>query len=113
MGSLVFGNLNLGIGPYKFIETKYDLQSKSCHIRRSRTAGVMKKLVQLSIEGRIISRQCDVNSVDTSNHAFEYSYKVLMDQLYPEEPDKRTGDLVCDTVYERMLRCGVLRDVHN
>jgi len=50
----------------------------------------------------LITSQMGITA-DNSREVFDYSYTDMMEDLYPNNPDKRIGDLVCDTVYERLL----------
>jgi hypothetical protein len=96
-----FGDANSHIGPFKNIESRYDLQGKACKTRKSRTKGVIDKLVDLAKEAGKVRNQSEV-TLGTSAAVFDFAYSSLMLLLYPDEPDLRTGDLICDVIYERM-----------
>jgi len=42
--------------------------------------------------------------VGNSAAIFDFAYKDLMRKLYPNQPDKRCGDLVLCAVYERLRK---------
>ena len=58
-------------------------------------------MVDLVTNKGIITKVSDIN-IDTSRSVFDNAYRMLMELLYPDEPEKRKGDLVLDAVYERM-----------
>lgn len=81
------------------------MTSNSCKVRRSRTKMVVDALLNFAVEGDIITNRANPQrNVDRNNSRviFDYSYEKLIQTLYPDDPVKRYGDLVCDAVYERM-----------
>ena len=98
-----FGDVDKGIGPFKFIVANDDLTTKDCKSRRSRTAKVIEALVTIAVNaGRIINqRQVSGNN---STEIFDFAFVELMHRIYPNQPDKRGGDLVLCAVYERMRK---------
>ena len=95
-----FGDPNNGIGPFKFIEPKYDLTTASCKTRQCRTRQVMKALIDLAVAAGTIPNQAAIVSTNT-NEVFVSSFTELMTILYPGNTERRTADFVCDVIYER------------
>jgi hypothetical protein len=81
-----FGNGNSRIGSYKFISPKVDLTTQVCRNNRSRTAKVVKKLLDLALAGGKITRLVNCITVENSLAVFDYSYQKLIDELYEIKP---------------------------
>ena len=91
------------IGPYKFINSNDDLSTKDCKSRRSRAVRVLNSLIKTTVDADMIQNQRQVG-VENSAVIFDFAYRELMRKLYPNQPDKRGGDLVLCAVYERLRK---------
>jgi hypothetical protein len=60
---------------------------------------VLNSLIKTAVDADIIQNQRQVGAV-----IFDFAYRELMRKLYPNEPDKRGGDLVLCAVYERLRK---------
>ena len=98
-----FGEAIRGIGPYKFINSHDDLSAKDCKSRRSRAVRVLNSLIKTAVDADMIQNQRQVG-VENSAVIFDFAYKEMMRKLYPNQPDKRGGDLVLCAVYERLRK---------
>lgn len=98
-----FGDVEKGIGPYKFIAAADDLTSKDCKSRRSRTVKVINALVTIAVNAGKILNQRQV-TITNSTEIFDFSFADLMRNVYPDQPDKRGNDLVLCALYERMRK---------
>jgi len=91
------------IGPYKFINSNDDLSTKDCKSRRSLAVRVLNSLIKTAVDVDMIQNQRQVG-VENSAVIFDFAYRELMRKLYPNQPDKRGGDLVLCAVYERLRK---------
>ena len=64
--------------------------------------------MDLAIKGGKIVSQADINEVN-QNEVFDYAYNLLVSSVYPDNVDKRTGDVVCSVVYQSMKKRKRLR----
>jgi hypothetical protein len=63
-----------------------DLTTQVCRNNRSRTAKVVKKLLDLALAGGKITRLVNCITVENSLAVFDYSYQKLIDELYEIKP---------------------------
>jgi hypothetical protein len=74
------GDFNQKIGPYKYIES-IDLPNISCKKRRSDVNKVINKLLDIAIEGKIISCRRGITMTNCTS-IFDYSFPLLVHELY-------------------------------
>ena len=77
--------------------------AQSCKVRYSRAKKLIGRMVKIAVDGGVIQRQADI-LLDNNSEVFDYAYTELIKIIYPGELDKRSGDLVCDSVYERAAK---------
>ena len=64
---------------------------------------VLNSLIKTAVDADMIQNQRQVG-VENSAVIFDFAYRELMRKLYPNQPDKRGGDLVLCAVYERLRK---------
>jgi hypothetical protein len=96
-----FGNQSIAVSAYMFIVPAVDL-SKSCGVNHSRCRQVMRKLVEISIKGKIIK---SISEIKTSNaqQVFDYAYPKLLEEVYTDIPT-RQGSININTIANRLYK---------
>ena len=102
------GDPNKKVCPYRHIDSRYDLTTRKCQTRRTKTLKVINLIIEIAIDKDLISCMTDINC-DNSTEIFDSSYSYLITQLYVgyEAHVVRASDLnICtlaNRVYTKML----------
>ena len=78
----------------EFINSNDDLSTKDCKSRRSRAVRVLNSLIKTAVDADMIHNQRQVGVENSAVIFYDFAYRELMRKLYPNQPDKRGGDLV-------------------
>jgi len=98
-----FGDLSRKIGPYKHITPANDLPNSGCRSNACRTKLVIKKMVEIAVDGHLVVRQDDINN-NNNQAVYDYSMARLLTLLYSTKPPGRPEDININTLGERLKK---------
>ena len=87
--------------PYKQIIPKFDLKFLIDKSNRSRAKKVIKKMLDIAVNGGIISTVAQVNESNLQR-IYDYAYPILIELLYPGSEVTRAHDINVNTLANRL-----------
>jgi hypothetical protein len=95
------GDRSRGICAFKQIIPKFDLKFLIDKCNRSRTKKVIKKMLDIAVNGGIISTVAQVNESNLQR-IYDYAYPILIELLYPGSEVTRAHDINVNTLANRL-----------
>lgn len=94
------GNPAQNIGPYKGINPRFDLPSKTCKCKQAKTARVISALINIAISSGLITRNTDISDSNLQ-YIFEQTYPTLLEKVYGGS-HPRPHDIMTTTIANKL-----------
>ena len=96
-----FGNPSIGVGPHMLLINKRDIVLKKDKVQMTRIRTIMEKLIEIASQAVPVLLPVNLSNCD---QVFDYSYNILLMQLYPKGYPRSKNDININTLYERYRR---------
>ena len=98
----LFGDNERNIGPFKFINRRYDLTTDLCKQNFTRTKKVIERLINYAVEARKIVSDSDITKINTQS-LFDYCMPILIREVYVDGHERPT-DININTLGNKLQK---------